>query len=148
MKALVVYDSTYGNTKSIAVAVGTIIGASVVHVSEASAEMVSHLDLLLVGSPTVSGHPTKAIEEFLAKLPQEIVKGLKASAFDTRLAVKHDLNIGFAVSFIAHALKKSGCVMVGDMKGFIVKSADGALEEGETDKAVAWAKDVLEKALH
>jgi flavodoxin len=58
MKAIVVYDSTYGSTEKIAQAIGQAIGsaqdAEVVQVGNLKLEQLAGLRLLIVGSPTES----------------------------------------------------------------------------------------------
>lgn len=58
MEALVVYDSTYGNTEEIAHAIGEAIGGEVLHVSTVSPADLERFDLLIIGSPTHGGFPT------------------------------------------------------------------------------------------
>ena len=52
MKALVIYDSVFGNTEKIARAVGEAAGAQVVKVGALQDGALAGVDLLLVGSPT------------------------------------------------------------------------------------------------
>ena len=69
MKALVVYDSIFGNTEQIAQAVGSAIGSpeevEVLRVSDVRPEQLHELNLLVVGSPTRGFKPTPDIVEFL-----------------------------------------------------------------------------------
>ncbi len=53
MKALIVYDSLYGNTDKVAHAIGEVVAdAKVVPVDEADLVELKGYDLLIVGSPT------------------------------------------------------------------------------------------------
>ena len=56
MKALVVYESMFGNTRrvaqEIAAGLGTRFAVSVVPVSEATPDLVEDVDLIVVGGPT------------------------------------------------------------------------------------------------
>jgi flavodoxin I len=74
MKALVVYDSVYGNTEKIAKAIGEAIAPSgevkLVRVGEANPSQLTPVDLLIVGSPTHAGRPVQAVQEFLKKVPK------------------------------------------------------------------------------
>ena len=60
MKTLVVYDSLYGNTKTIAQTIGDAIPGEVevVHVGEAEASGLEAYDLLVVGAPTHGARPS------------------------------------------------------------------------------------------
>ena len=70
MQALVVYDSKFGNTRQVAVAITETLGAGahVRHVAEVETDDLRGLDLLVVGSPTQGGRPTKAIQALLKEV--------------------------------------------------------------------------------
>ena len=57
MKALIVYDSVYGNTEKIAKAIGGAITGEVrvLRVDESNSAELESIDLLIVGSPTQGG---------------------------------------------------------------------------------------------
>ena len=61
MKALVVYDSLYGNTKAVAQAVGDAMPGEVpvLGPGETSASQMAAVDLLIIGTPTHGGRPTE-----------------------------------------------------------------------------------------
>ena len=63
MKALVIYDLTYGNTEKIAEAIGEAIGGQVLRVGEVNPADLKGFDLLFVGSPTHGGWYTPEIVE-------------------------------------------------------------------------------------
>ena len=73
MKALVVYDSAYGNTKQIAQAIGSALSAETLHVGEVRPEHLQGLDLLVVGSPTQKFSPLGSISGFLKGIPVLLV---------------------------------------------------------------------------
>ena len=89
MKTLVIYDSMYGNTEKIAGAIGAAISGEVkiVRVAEVTLPELESIDLLIIGSPTQGGKPTKPIQEFLNKLT-ETIKGMNVAAFDTRMSTR------------------------------------------------------------
>jgi flavodoxin len=64
MKALIVYDSVFGNTAKVAQAMAEALQTSAVPVSRVTADMLRGVDLLIVGSPTRSFRPTPAISKF------------------------------------------------------------------------------------
>ena len=146
MKALVVYDSFYGNTEKIARAIaGAIAGeVKVLRPGEASPADLKSLDLLIVGSPTQGGRPTKAILDFLNKLPETAVKGVNVAAFDTRLSTRLVGIFGYGAGKIADSLKKKGGNLILPPEPFFVKGREGPLKEGELERAAAWAKRILE----
>lgn len=59
MKALIVYDSMYGNTEKIAKSIGGAItgDVKVLRISEVIPSELESLDFLIVGSPTQGGRP-------------------------------------------------------------------------------------------
>ena len=75
MKALVIYDSVFGNTEKIALAVGEAVGAQVVKVDALQDGALAGVELLLVGSPTRAFRPTEGIQKFLKGLPKERWQG-------------------------------------------------------------------------
>ena len=148
MKALIVYDSVYGNTEKIARAVAEAITPAgevkVLQTGEANPSELESLDLLIVGSPTHGGRPTPAVQDFLNKVTQQSLKGIKVAAFDTRATSKFAKIFGNAAGRIAGHLTKKGGVLIASPEGFFVTGTKGPLREGELERAAAWAKRILE----
>jgi flavodoxin I len=146
MKALVIYDSFYGNTEKIARAIGGAITGEVkvLRAGEVNPSELQSIDLLIVGSPTQGGRPTKAIQDFLNKLPESAVKGVNVAAFDTRFSTKLVGIFGYAAGKIAESLKRKGSTLILPPEPFFVKGREGPLKEGELDRAADWAKGLLE----
>ena len=74
MKALVVYDSTHGNTEKVTRAIGdaisdtvgdTVDDAQVRQASDVNPADLQGYDLLVVGSPTQGGWFTEAVRDLL-----------------------------------------------------------------------------------
>jgi len=148
MKAVVVYDSVYGNTDKIARAMAEAITpsgeAKALRAGEANPAELESLDLLIVGSPTHAGRPTPAVQDFLNKVTQQSLKGINVAAFDTRATAKFAKIFGYAAGRIAGKLKKKGGVLIASPEGFFVTGREGPLKEGELERAAAWAKGILE----
>ena len=146
MKALIVYDSVYGNTEKIARAIAEAITPSdevkVVGAGEANPSELESIDLLIVGSPTHGGRPTPAVQNLLNKVPK--LQGIKVAAFDTRIPTKLVRVFGYAAGRIANNLKKKGSTLIASPEGFFVTGGQGPLKEGELERAAAWAKGILE----
>jgi len=156
VKALIVYDSVFGNTEKIAEAIGDslaeLTGTEVEKVSEAKLEQLQGTDLLIVGSPTRAFKPTKAIVDFLIQIPSNGLKGINVAAFDTRISTE-DVNsrilngfvkiFGYAAKPIADKLQKKGGNLAAPPEGFFVKDNEGPLKEGELERAAKWAKQVM-----
>lgn len=146
MKVLVVYDSLYGNTEQIAKSIGSAFPSADIQVIRAagtSPAALAGIDLLIAGSPTNGGRPTPAMLEFLSRLGD--LKGMKVSAFDTRLSGRLVGIFGFAAGRIARALEKSGGALAAPPEGFFVKGREGPLKEGELERAAGWGKSLREK---
>ncbi len=152
MKYLVVYDSIFGNTEKIAQAVGQALAAvgegQVIKVGDFKAETLAGLDLVVAGSPTRGFRPTPALKDFLKGLPAGTLRGVRASAFDTRMRdedmrsgfLKFMVGIfGYAAQPIANLLAGKGASVIQPLGGFFVAGAEGPLLDGEIEKAREWA---------
>jgi len=146
MKALILYDSVYGNTEKIARAIAEAITPSgevkVLQAGEANPSELASIDLLIVGSPTHAGRPTPAIKDLLNKVPK--LQGINVAAFDTRIQAKLVKVFGYAAGRIAGNLKRKGGTLIASPEGFFVTGGQGPLKEGELERAAAWAKGMLE----
>jgi len=142
MRALVVYDSVYGNTEEIAKAIGGAIEGevSVLRAGEVGPPELENIGLLVVGAPTQGGRATPAIRDFLGRVSKAEINGLNAAAFDTRLATKMVKIFGYAAGKIGGALKRKGAKLIVDPEGFFVEGTQGPLREGELERAAAWGK--------
>lgn len=156
MKALVVYDSVFGNTEKIAQAMGAALApqaeVAILRVGEIKLEHLAGLDVLLVGSPTRAFSPTPAVKDWLKSLAPNSLNGVKAAAFDTRIALDTiDSSVfrfvvdkgGYAAKAIANTLKKKGAKLIAPPEGFLVTGEQGPLKEGELERAAAWARQIL-----
>jgi flavodoxin len=137
MHARVVYDSNYGNTRTVAELIAAELGdgALPVHVDDVTAPDLAGIDLLLVGSPINSWRPTQKIQDFLAGLAPGTLAGVRAAGFDTRIKLFH----GDAAGKISQALKKAGATIVADPQGFTVQGTEGPLVANAADTAREWA---------
>ena len=146
MKTLIVYDSLYGSTERIAKAIGGAITdeVKVVRPGEASPTGLESISLLIVGSPTHGGRQTVATREFISKIPANSLKNVRVTSFDTRIKAKWVKIFGYAAGRIADSLVDKGGTLVVPPEGFFVKSTRGPLEEGELERAAAWARGILE----
>ncbi len=141
MTALVVYDSTYGNTEKVAQAIGQAVAGKVRRVGQVSPSDLKEFDLVIIGSPTMGGRPTEAIQALL-KAVGPALKGANVAAFDTRLTSKWVRIFGYAAPRIAGSLKEMGAALLGSPEGFFVLGKEGPLKEGELERAAAWAKGI------
>ena len=151
MNSLIIYDSLYGNTEKIAMAMGEEIKAKVKNVNETSNEDFKGLDLLIVGSPTHGGRAKPSLQVFLDQIPENTLKNIKVAAFDTRFLEK-DVNfalrlliktIGYAAPKMAALLQNRGGKLIVEPESFIVVKKEGPLKEGEIERVKNWGKEIL-----
>lgn len=144
MKAHVVYDSAFGNTKSVAEAVAGSLGAidaSPVPVGDFQPNDLAAGDLLILGSPINGWRPTPKIAELLTALGDGHLKGVKAAAFDTRVRM---FIHGDAAKKMASSLRSQGADIISEPMPFFVQGSEGPLRPGEIEKAARWGKSLLE----
>jgi flavodoxin len=151
MKALIVYDSVFGNTEKVAQAMAEALQASALPVSQVTTDQLRGLNLLIVGSPTRSFRPTPAISKFLKSLSKDQLIGVQTAAFDTRIwlptidsaALRFLVDKGgYAANTMAQALKKKGGTLLVPPEGFLVTGEQGPLKDGELERAATWARRI------
>ncbi|UCB46631.1 MAG: flavodoxin family protein [Spirochaetota bacterium] len=151
VKVLILYDSVFGNTERIALAISDALSGSaqvrVVKTGAANPEEFFDVDLAIVGSPTHRGKPTECFLKFLEQLHRKSVRGLPVAVFDTRYQMSSLLLgiYGSAARKLVSQLKKLGGLPVIAPESFIVCGREGPLENTELTKARSWAKEILEK---
>lgn len=141
MKALVLFDSNFGNTKIVAEAIGKELGdgSAIVSVSDFNPRQLEGTSLLVAGSPINAWRPSERMANFLDGLRQGQLNGIKAAAFDTRIKL---FIHGDAASKISKKLESAGAEIISAPQAFIVRGKEGPLLEGETEKAREWAKSL------
>jgi flavodoxin I len=155
MKALVVYDSYFGNTEKIALAVRKALQSTItvdlVKIDQAHQSMLAGIDLFIIASPTRAFSPTPAIKSFLKNIPANGLNGIKVAAFDTRISMGDNVPgflrtmaklFGYADKPMHDLLLKKGGQATVPSQGFFVKDSEGPLQDGELERAEAWAKEV------
>jgi flavodoxin len=161
MKTLVIYDSLYGNTEKVAYAIGDGLaeglGASgsvqVLPVGEAHAGQLAGWDLLAVGGPTHGSHPSPPMREFLDRVPDKALAGVRVAAFDTRtnmntltgamrLFGRFLDRLGYAAPKISTDLATKGGQVILPPEGFIVEDKEGPLRAGELERAASWGRQI------
>jgi flavodoxin len=159
MKAIVVYESHWGNTAAIARAIAEGIGpgAKILTTDEAVGHEMTGVDLLVAGAPVMmfslpgesargkveqdhKGPPADVahpmLRTWLDGLPS--ASRTKAAAFDTRVRWTPK----GAVGTIEAKLRKAGYQVVTKGKGFVVTGTYGPLRDGELDRARAWGHEL------
>ena len=166
MRALVVYESMFGNTRVVASNVADgLRGAyevTLVPVAGATADLLAPADLLVVGGPThmhgMSSSMTRRMAAQAAAKPdsglsldpdaagpgvRDLLKRLGprptlAAAFDTRLAGA-PRSTGRASLRVARLLKRHGCRIIAAPESFLV-TQESTLADGEAARARRWGE--------
>jgi len=173
MRALVVYESMYGNTHGVATDIAAGLQAacevSLVPVTRASRELVMAAGLIVAGGPTHRHGMSSVASRRLAVqaacepdtrltldrdangpglrtwLEELDAEGVLAAAFDTRLSAMPVLT-GRASRAIARVLTRRGCRVVLAPESFLV-SGQNTLLDGEAARACSWGALLGETAL-
>jgi flavorubredoxin len=169
MRALVIYESLYGNTATIGEAIATSLRTHGVEVhacavSDISPDAAAVVDLLVLGGPThahgmsrSSTRQTAADDKKNTFAEPTVAPGLRewmdglspgadrlAAAFDTRID-KPVILTGSAAKGIARRLKQHGYRLVVSPESFLV-STKNSLLDGETNHAAMWGAELAERA--
>jgi hypothetical protein len=164
LNALVVHESWFGNTATVAQAVASALSEEgfqvrCVPVAEAPLGAVE-CDLLVVGAAThafglsrpatrleaikkgaTDVSTTFGVREWLDQLPKSRYGAVCAAAFDTR--ANRARRVPFSAAPAARRrLLRDGFEVVGEPVGFVVEDVSGPLREGEVDRAFAWGRGI------
>lgn len=146
MNTLIIYDSTYGNTELIARAIAGRLGeretVKLFHAQEAGSPELKGVDLLIIGCPTQRHGFTPALRALLENIPRGALKGVTAAAFDTRYRMTRIFS-GSAAQLIAKRLERAGASLIFPPESFYVVEREGPLEDGELERAIQWAGEIL-----
>ena len=162
VRAIVVYESLWGNTAAVAraVAEGLGPGARALSPGEATPADVAAADLVVAGGPVIAfhlsgdrarddlrDHPAPgspapdlshpSLRSWLDALP---AGSAWCAAFDTQVRGP----FGKGAPTIAEALQAKGYRLIGRPEGFVVSGKYGPLRPGELERARAWGEQLGE----
>ncbi|MBB2946378.1 hypothetical protein FB565_006146 [Actinoplanes lutulentus] len=165
MKALVTYESIFGNTAVIARAIADGLRADfdVTVADVRTMPVIGDIDLLVVGAPTHAFSPSRprtrahatrkeateartagvGVHAYLNYAPW--LPGVHAAAFDT--SMKMPSLPGSAARMADRRLRVLGCHMAGAPESFHVAAMSGPLVDGEPERAYRWARTLAEAVL-
>ena len=157
MKAVVVYESLWGNTENVARAIAEGIGpdAQVFSTAQVRPEVAAEADLLVAGAPLQAfSLPTAHIRagiaddsepkpDLTAPTLRSWLESLPAghgryAAFDTKLR----WSPGSAAGVIDSKLQGAGFTMLAQARHFTVAGKFGPLKVGEFERARAWGREL------
>jgi len=161
-KALVIYESMWGNTEKVARAVAAGLASwlevEVCEVGAAPAAPTPDVDLLVIGAPTHAFSMSRAstredarrrgavggaetgLREWLDELPSGR-HPQRVATFDTRIEKVRHLP-GSAAKSAARAAHHRGYPRASEVESFFVAGVEGPLEDGELVRASAWGRRI------
>jgi len=172
MKAIVVYESYWGNTASVAQAIAEGIGpeAKAMPTDQAVGDALAGISLIVAGSPIIAfslpsektrndmlakadkkapspadlSHPS--MRSWLVSLPKAVVSvqggGRGAAVRAAAFETGFRLSPGGSAGKILKMLGEMGYEPVAKKQRFLVKGSYGPVKEGELDRAKAWGAEL------
>jgi menaquinone-dependent protoporphyrinogen IX oxidase len=152
MKGIVVYDTSYGNTKKIAETIAETmkepgIEVDLFYVKDVKKLSGKNCDFLILGSPTKFGTMSFTIKFFLGKVKSEEWMNKPFAAFDTenpenveqaRIQKKE----WSAAEKIAEKLREKKMKQLLPVLKALVLGQKGPLVEGEIDRTTDYAREL------
>lgn len=164
MKAVVVYESLWGNTAAIARAIAEGIGpdAQALTTDAARAEAIADADLIVAGAPVLGfSLPTDQMRDSVARSEagapsppdlshpslrswlDSLPRGHgRAAAFETRIW----WSPRGATGDIERGLERAGYQRAAKARKFVVTDKYGPLREGELERARRWGEELAQTA--
>jgi hypothetical protein len=162
MRAVVVYESLFGNTAAVARAIAEGIGSDTqaLTTDQATDAVIAGAEVIVAGAPVIAfglasdqtregigrgekdpDHPADVAHPSLRSWLESLPAGAgSAAAFETRLWWSPRGVTGT----IEHGLRAAGYRIVGKAQKFVVDGSHGPLREGELDRAREWGRRLAE----
>jgi len=162
MKALVVYESMFGNSEQVARAIGAGLAENleveVTAVATAPTAVPPDVSLVVIGGPThafsmsrrstredavkqgATATPAVGLRDWLEALPDRPGTA-RVTTFDTRASKARHLP-GSAAKSAARSARHHGFAHVDRGESFYVDDVAGPLLDGEIDRATAWGREL------
>jgi len=148
MKGIVIYDTSYGNTKAVAEAIsGTLKGSGIevdtLYVKDIKKLRGQDYDFMILGSPTKFGTMSFTVKGFLGKVKKEEWLNKPFAAFDTENPENIEKQQGSAAEKIAQKLKEKQMKQMGPVLKAVVLGWKGPMQEGEISRVKEYAKALV-----
>jgi menaquinone-dependent protoporphyrinogen IX oxidase len=150
MKGIVVYDSSYGNTRQIAETIAETLKKSGIEVDVFYVKDVKKLSakdygFLIIGSPTRFGTMSFTVKGFLGKVKDKEWLNKPFAAFDTENPENLEKPEWSAAEKIAAKLREKKMDQLLPVLKALVIDMKGPLQEGEIERANDYAKQLAAK---
>jgi flavodoxin len=163
MKAVVIYESHWGNTAAVAraIAEGLGHGTQAMPTDEATDEVMKDVELIVAGAPVIAfslagGNARKQIAgDTKAPVPPDVSHPLLREWLDNLIPGKgwfaaFETRIWWsprgATGTIEGKLKKAGYKKLVKAERFLVAGSYGPMKDGELERAQAWGAELAEIA--
>ncbi len=149
-KAIVIYDTKFGNTEKIAKTLaegmeehGVMVDYA--RVNEVDIKKLVEYDFLAVGGPTHNLGMSEPMKDFLEKLETVDVSGKEGFCFDTRVQSRFNrFDLNSAAKRIEKKMKKMKVKMIKSRTSAIVEGREGPLEKGAQETFEEIGKEIAE----
>ncbi len=153
MKVFIIYDSKYGNTKTVAEAISEgiretqAIEVTIGYVKKIDPKTLAGYDAIVIGAPNHMGKPSLAITEFIHALSRTNVWAKWFTAFDTYY--KHERNFEKTMRKLEKQITQQLPGMSPITTGLSVKveGIKGPIGEGELPKAKEFGRKIASQLL-
>ncbi len=145
MKGIVVYDTSYGNTKKVAETIAETLKESGIevdlfHVKDVKKLSGKDYSFLVLGSPTKFGTMSFAVRGFLGRVKSEEWMNKPFAAFDTENPENVEKKQGSAGEKIAQKLMEKKMNQLAPVLKALVHEMKGPLLEGEIERTKEYAR--------
>jgi flavorubredoxin len=143
-RALVLYHSLFGNTKTVAMSLAkgikeTGVETDCMSIEEVDIEQIPKYDFIAIGGPTHVIRPSKDMKNFLLKLKALDLRGRGGFAFDTRNHSRMNSKSWFllensAARSIEGSMRRMKIRILRPRESAIVEGREGPLDMGVDDR--------------
>ena len=144
MNALVIYYSKFGHTKlpaeTIAGGLDPNGNARAIDIEIFDPAGLAEADLVVMGSPTHKMNLPDAMAAAMGALPKGSLRSAQVAAFDTSYRTSGFLARFTAAKKLDRKLRRLGGKRIAPPETFFVTGREGPLEDGEIERAQAWAE--------
>ena len=150
MKGIVIFDSSYGNTKKIADTIAETLKESGLEIDSFYVKDVRKMsagdyDFLVIGSPTKFGTMSFTMKGFLGKLNGKEWKNKPFAAFDTENPENIEKKESSAAEKIAEKLKEKQMDQLMPVLKGMVLGWKGPLHDGEVERVKGYTRELAAK---
>ena len=144
MKGIVIFDTSHGNTRTIAETISETLKKSgikvdVFYVKDVKKLSAKDYDFLVLGSPTRFGTMSFTVKGFLGKVKREEWMNKPFATFDTENPENIERKEGSAGEKIAEKLREKHMNQLLPVLKAVVLGMKGPLQEGEIERAKEYA---------